>query len=132
MLIDTHILLWPLEGFPGAMGADTLGLVREKPQSLTVSAASLLEICLKQRKGGLKQLPLAEIQQALASSGTQVLDITAIHLQHIPSQDESPHSDPFDLLLVAQSISEATPFLTCDEQILSMKITGLHLIDGRQ
>jgi PIN domain nuclease of toxin-antitoxin system len=113
------------------MGSDTVRLVREKPQSLTVSAASLLEIRLKQRKGGLRQLPLAEIQQALAASGTQVLDITANQLQYIPSQDDSPHSDPFDLLLIAQSISEATQFITCDEQILKMKMAGLHLIDGR-
>jgi PIN domain nuclease of toxin-antitoxin system len=132
MLIDTHILLWTLEGAEGAMGSEAMRLVREKPQALIVSAASLLEIRLKQRKGGLKQLPVSKIEQALVASGTQVLDITAGQLQYIPSQDVSPHSDPFDLLLVAQSLSEATPLITCDEQILKMKIAGLHLIDGRK
>lgn len=132
MLIDTHILVWVVQGTAGNMGIKTLKLVQGSLDGYTVSAASLMEIRLKQRRGGLEDLTIGRLMGGLKLSGVNMLDILPSHIIHIPDSDVIEHADPFDLTLMAQAIAEGLPLLTCDEKILDANIPGLRLVDGRK
>ncbi len=131
MLIDTHILIWALEGITGSMGPKTKTLVKENFDDFTVSAASLLEIKLKQRRGGLKQTDLMALLELLNKNNLNLLSINPEHALKIPAQNVTTHTDPFDLTLIAQAMHENLPFLTCDAEILKINHPALKLIDGR-
>ena len=94
--------------------------------------ASFFEVKVKQRKGGLKQFSIPSLETKVRLACATVLDIQLQHLVEIPSLQATPHADPFDLLLVAQAISEGVPLLTCDKKVLAITQPGLRLIDGRK
>jgi len=132
MLIDTHILVWLFEGVSGHMGSETEELAKKTFSDCYVSMASFFEIKVKQRKGGLKQFSIVTLETNARLQGATMLDIQLKHLLEIPGFDITPHADPFDLVLMAQAISEGLPLLTCDAEILKVSFPGLRLIDGRK
>ncbi|WP_092123139.1 type II toxin-antitoxin system VapC family toxin [Desulfonatronum thiosulfatophilum] len=77
-----------------------------------VSAASIWEIAIKTKIGKLQGDP-HDFEIAIPESGFQELDITT---RHAACVHDLPllHRDPFDRLLLAQSISEPMRFLTAD------------------
>ena len=132
MLIDTHILLWLYEGVVGHMGMETDALVKNNLTTCTVSMASFFEIKVKQRKGGLKQFSIIDLETKARLEGMSILDIGLEHLFSLPGKEIISHADPFDLVLIAQAVAEGVPFLTCDAAILKIAQPGLRLIDGRK
>ncbi len=132
MLIDTHILLWVFEDVAGNMGVKSRLQTKRDFGSCYVSMASFVEIKVKQRRGSLKQFSIVTLETNARLEGAAILDIQLKHLVEIPDREITPHADPFDLLLVAQAISEGLPLLTCDERILEITYPGLRLIDGRR
>ena len=131
MLVDTHILIWYLEGVMGHMGAKSYDLLRQKEANMVVSAASLLEIRLKQRRGGLKDFSVDEIITALHAHNIPIISISAEHAARVCDADTVAHADLFDLLLVAQAIEQGLSLFTCDKAILDLALPGLRLIDAR-
>lgn len=131
VLLDTHILLWTLEGSVGRMGPNTAASMRSAAMDVSVSAVSLLEIRLKQRRGGLRQFDIAVILDELQARAITLVDIAAKDIAAIPDADVAAHADPFDLLLIAQAVAENIPLLTCDDKILEIALPGLRLVDGR-
>lgn len=131
MLIDTHILVWVAEATIGNMGPKTEKLVRERFSDCFISMASFFEVKTKQRRGGLTHLSIIQLETRARLEGATVLDIQLKHLVEFPGLAVTPHADPFDLLLMAQAISEGVPLLTCDAEILKVSHPDLSLIDGR-
>ena len=129
MLIDTHVLIWYLSGDPTFLGKKAIKNLKELP--ITVSTASLMEVALKKRKGKLDIPDVSEIIKVLTNKSIQIIDITSQHLASIPSEEAWSHADPFDLLLVAQAISENLDFMTNDLEILNYTAPKLTLVDGR-
>lgn len=131
MLIDTHILLWVFEDVAGNMGKKSRELVKRDFNKCFVSMASFFEVKIKQRRGSLKQFSIVTLETNSRMEGATILEIKLKHLIEVPDLATTPHADPFDLLLVAQAISEGLPLLTCDARILEIAHPGLRLIDGR-
>ena len=78
--------------------------------------ASLWEIIAKVQTG---KLPLPEppskyLPRHVAALGAQLLAIEAAHVLRLETLPLH-HRDPFDRLLVAQSLEEKLPLLSCDE-----------------
>jgi PIN domain nuclease of toxin-antitoxin system len=130
MLIDTHVLIWMFEAKLAKLG--TRALVSLENQRFTVSAVSLMEIADKKRRKKLDAPRTAEIIASLVAKNIDIISIQPQHIADIPSLETMPHADPFDLLLVAQAVSEGLPLLTCDTKILDITYPGLRLIDGRK
>jgi PIN domain nuclease of toxin-antitoxin system len=83
--------------------------------NLFLSVASLWEIITKVQIG---KLPLPEppsryLPRHIAALGAQLLAIEAAHVLRLESLPLH-HRDPFDRLLVAQSLEEKMPLLSCD------------------
>ncbi len=115
ILLDTHILLWGL--------ADSHELPEKARQHIHgaeivfVSVASLWEIAIKTSLGKLDVgVGTAELHQIIIDSGLEILTINAEHIEPLKNLTHH-HRDPFDRLLIAQSISEPLRLLTHDQQL---------------
>lgn len=114
LLIDTHVLLWSLIE-PDRLGKQTRQYLLEA-DTVFVSIASAWEIILKERAG---KLILPEpISRGIDRAGFRTLPVTMAHLE-MTSRVNLPHKDPFDFLLIAQSIAENLIFVTVDQYLLT-------------
>jgi PIN domain nuclease of toxin-antitoxin system len=116
LLLDTHVLLWWLmadrrlpKGVAKALAA---------PETdVAVSAATLWEIVIKHSLGRI-DVDLDELLSSIASDGFTELPVQFRHtlkLQSLPRH----HDDPFDRILIAQSVAEGRRLVTTDKSILS-------------
>ena len=112
LLLDTQILLWALAGHR-RLPREARRLIDAHESS--VSAASIWEIAIKVSIGRLEADPAA-VRQALDPSGFEELAVTGEHAARVV-QLPAHHRDPFDRLLVAQSLVEQLVLLTTDSQL---------------
>lgn len=117
MLLDTCTFLWAVSD-PAKLPPQIRALCEDPRQTLRVSVVSLFEILTKAHKGML-ELPRPAHQWCMeAAEGLQAnwLPLTAHHLAAL---EELPllHKDPFDRLLMAQSVAERLAIVTPDEHI---------------
>ena len=119
LLLDTHTFLW-WDSRPEKLSAHVLALCQDPAVILYLSLVSLWEIQIKSSLGKLPlALPLREIVEGQQSQhGLQLLPITPAHI-YILGTLPLHHNDPFDRLLIAQSISEKLPFASVDSQFFS-------------
>ncbi len=112
-LLDTHTFLWAI--------AEEKRLSRRVqqiytgPNDLWLSVASMWEILIKVQAGKLP-LPVPSgpyLVKKLVKDRIEVLPIT---LDHVLRTESLPlhHRDPFDRLIIAQSIEEGWPIITAD------------------
>ena len=125
LLLDTHALLWFLADDP-SLSATAKALIQAPANRILVSVASCWEIALKV---GLKKLDLGEpattfLPRELATNGFDLLGIELIHATSVESLPPH-HKDPFDRLLVAQSMIEKLPVVSVDAQLDPYGITRL-------
>lgn len=114
ILADTHILLWWLQDdarLPEAANR----LITDPTNALYVSAASIWEIAIKSALGRIAADPAA-IEAALDPSGFAGLPVTTQHAVEVAKLPPH-HRDPFDRLLVAQSLVEPMRLLTHDQML---------------
>jgi PIN domain nuclease of toxin-antitoxin system len=113
LLLDTHLLLWAAAD-SRRLPAEARRLLEEPTHEVHYSAASLWEIATKL---GLRRrdfhVDLPRLRAALPQMGLLELPVTGAHAERLL---ELPpvHKDPFDRLLVAQSLAEPLILLTND------------------
>lgn len=114
VLIDTHAFLWEVldDQRLSTLAQETWD---EPSNELLISAASLWEISIKVGSGKLAiNRPVDEFFDVeIARNGLKVLPITATHAARAGVLPRH-HGDPFDRMLVAQSICEGVPILSID------------------
>jgi PIN domain nuclease of toxin-antitoxin system len=125
LLLDSHAFLWFCQGAP-ELTAIAKSLIEDPANRKLVSVASCWEIAIK---AGLKKLVLGEssstyLSAALSRTG---FDLPSITLEHATAVEELPlhHKDPFDRLLVAQSLIEAIPVISVDKEFDPYGVTRL-------
>ena len=111
-LLDTHTLLWWLDGDEqlSLTARNWIGIPEHR---ILVSAASAWEIATKVRIGKLPgaQAVAANFHECLISQGFTPLDITADHALRAGSLP-GPHRDPFDRMLIAQAQALNIPLIS--------------------
>jgi PIN domain nuclease of toxin-antitoxin system len=114
LLLDTHTFIW-WDSEPVRISSRALALCQDSENTLLLSVASSWEMQIKMQLGKLKlKLPLAELIETQRHINN--LEILPIRLEHVLALDELPpfHNDPFDRLLVAQSIVEGALLVSRD------------------
>jgi PIN domain nuclease of toxin-antitoxin system len=113
LLLDTHILLWALDGSL-RLDAGMRNLLEDRANEVLFSAASIWEIAIKVRlgRGDFALRPEAIAQAARETGFTElpVLADTAALVAELPLH----HRDPFDRLLVAQAMAGPMRLYTAD------------------
>ena len=113
ILLDTHIFYWLFydqHRLPSAARR-----ILDDADAVFVSAVSLWEIAIKVRVGKLK----ANIPELISSLEAANLIELPVLARHTPLVSILPlhHADPFDRLLIAQSMVEPLHLLTADPQL---------------
>ena len=114
-LLDTHAFIW-WDSEPEKLSAQVLTLCQESNTQLFLSMASLWEMQIKIQLGKLKLHQTLEqvIQSQIIENNIQLLDITAQHIFQLSSLGEL-HKDPFDRMIISQSLHEDLPVLSKDK-----------------
>ena len=113
LLLDTHLLLWVADQHE-RLSARAHRLIGDPDNEPLFSAASLWEIAIKHalRRTDFRYDPRV-MRRALLDHRYQELVVTGEHA--VAVADLPPlHKDPFDRILVAQSIVEGITLLTAD------------------
>ena len=121
-LLDTHAFIW-WDSEPEKLSSQVLSICQESNTQLFLSMASLWEMQIKIQLGKLKLHQTLEqiIQSQIIENNIQLLDITAQHIFQLTSLGEF-HKDPFDRLIISQSINEDLPVLSKDNAFSQYQI----------
>lgn len=114
LLLDTHILIWAA-GFPDRLPKEARNLIEDADNELFFSAASLWEVAIKSGLGREDFTVDARLlRRGLLDNGYGELPVASEHAVAINGLPPI-HKDPFDRLLIAQSLVEGITLLTADE-----------------
>lgn len=117
LLLDTHTFLWFCEG-NSSLSVPARGLIETAGSCCLVSVASLWEITIKAGLGRLDlKLSIPELVESQVHGNG--FDLLALRPEHLQTLLRLPyhHRDPFDRLLVAQSLVEGGAFVSRDEHL---------------
>lgn len=121
LLLDTHIVLWALDGSE-RLGSVARELLLGDQTMAYVSSASTWELRIK---GSLGKIDLpSDLLSQLESSGFTELPVRHRHTEALGSISLA-HRDPFDRLLLAQARVEGLTFVTADRLILTAGLPGV-------
>ena len=113
LLLDTHLLLWAA-GQPERLSATARSLIEDEGNMLLFSAVSLWEVAIKSDLGRPDfRVDPRLLRRALVDNGYIELPITHPHVLSLGGLAPI-HRDPFDRMLVAQSMSEGIALVTTD------------------
>ncbi|MCW5851760.1 MAG: type II toxin-antitoxin system VapC family toxin [Anaerolineae bacterium] len=113
-LLDTHSFIWFVEGNP-ALSENARQLIEEPTNEAFLSLASVWEMAIKVSLGKLhlsQPFDLFIPNQVLLNDIT-LLDITVSHTLLVATLPFH-HRDPFDRLLIAQSLVESWSIISAD------------------
>ena len=118
ILLDTHVLIWALENNP-TLTEPAVNAIVDGNNMVFVSSASVWEISIKQKLGKL-EAPDNLLEEIRMHRFTP-LPIKADHAQ-LAGTLPYIHKDPFDRMLIAQTIIEKLVLLTRDEPIAKYNV----------
>lgn len=115
LLLDTHILLWWVMA-DRRLSKTLTSVLGSTENDIAVSVASIWEIAIKRMLGRI-DVDLDDLLSAIAADGFTELPLRFVHtlrLELLPRH----HDDPFDRILIAQSMAEGRRLVTRDDVIL--------------
>jgi PIN domain nuclease of toxin-antitoxin system len=125
LLIDTQAVIWYVDQ-DQLLSTAAHTAITAPANDLLLSAASVWEIGIKVGLGKLAlSLPYRQwMSKAIADLGLAILPIT-VECTDVQAGLPRHHGDPFDRLIVAQSIVEGVPLVSSDPQLDAYGITRL-------
>jgi PIN domain nuclease of toxin-antitoxin system len=115
-LLDTHAFLWAISA-PASLSVTARREIEDLQNEMIVSTASLWEMAIKLGVGKLQLSSDYEtfIPQHLAQLNASVLAASTIHYATVAKLPHH-HRDPFDRLIIAQSLVEQIPIISVDDK----------------
>jgi len=128
LLLDTHTFLWAISDEP-RLGARSRDLINVEASNVLISHVSLWEIAIKHAMAR-GDMPLS-VAQAMTWAQECGFELLPLDLPHLLTLEQLPlhHRDPFDRLLVAQSIAESLLLVSADR---AFQAYGCPLQDARR
>ncbi|MCY7347145.1 MAG: type II toxin-antitoxin system VapC family toxin [Pyrinomonadaceae bacterium] len=125
LLLDTHTLLWFIAGSP-QLSATARNLIEDAAHEKYVSIASLWETAIKISIGKMTLAAPFDVlfPHQLKSNGFELLPIK---IRHASAMTTLPfhHRDPFDRILIAQTIVENMNLVSVDAVFDDYPVTRL-------
>jgi PIN domain nuclease of toxin-antitoxin system len=114
LLVDSHALIWAADS-PSLLGAQARTALGDPNHELLISAATIWELSIKCGLGKLVLNPdyKSWISKAVADLNANLLPIT-IEASAVQTQLPPHHRDPFDRMLIAQSMAEGLTLVSND------------------
>jgi PIN domain nuclease of toxin-antitoxin system len=114
LLLDSHVLVWWLED-PQRIAKPLREAIREPANDVLFSAASVWELSIKSALNRLRLPP--HFVTLLHQDGLDDLEISTAHALATTSLPPI-HGDPFDRMLIAQTLVEGLVLATADRTIM--------------
>ena len=122
LLLDTHTLIWLLEG-DEKLSLNALTAIQNPTNTCYVSSASLWEISIKISISKLEMaIPFHELSRLIWENGIEILPTEFEHFLKV-STLPFHHKDPFDRIIIAQSLVEQMTIVGKDENFDSYGIS---------
>jgi PIN domain nuclease of toxin-antitoxin system len=123
LLLDTHTFIWALEK-PTELNKTTYELISDLQNEIFVSSVSLWELAIKVNIAKIKlSKPLdIFIDSERKIAKIKVLNYDLSHIKHYASLPipkltaNTEHRDPFDRMIICQSIVEKIPVISKDSK----------------
>lgn len=114
LMLDTHTFLWFIEG-SFSLSDTAKKLIEDQRNQRFLSIASLWEISIKVSIGKLElDMSFTElVKQQVYGNAIELLEIQPEHLDGL-AKLPFYHKDPFDRLMISQSLVESIPIVTKD------------------
>lgn len=114
LLLDTHVVLWWLDGSP-QLGTRVRKLIADEANQLRISFATPFELAVKVSTSKLK-LDISAVLSTLAAGS--IIEL-APEPSHYAALSGLPmlHRDPFDRMIIAQAVVSGSVILTNDAAI---------------
>lgn len=117
LLLDTHTFLWWV-GDDKRLSARARRLIANPRNDVYVSVVTALEVTVKHSAGRLElfEAPETFLPDQLERNGFISLSLSLAHVMKLESLP-TPHRDPFDRLLAAQTAAEGLTLVTSDRTL---------------
>ena len=113
-ILDTHTLIWFMEG-DVFLSTNAKRAIEDERNTKYVSISSLWEIAIKISLGKLLlKKPLEEFLNNLSQTNINILPLKFSHFVRI-SKLEFIHKDPFDRIIICQSLEENLSIIGKDQ-----------------
>lgn len=117
LLLDTRLLLWAVVDSP-RLPASARRLIANPSTDIAFSVASIWEIAIKHGRGRENFIvDPGQMRTQLLDRGFEEIAITGDHAMIVAGLPPI-HRDPFDRLLLAQTMVEGLTLLTTDAQLV--------------
>ena len=123
-LLDTNVFIKWINNDYSILSPEQLAILSNPHNTLFISTATMHEMAVKVRKGNLEMsVPFADaISSERKKFNIQLLPVKEEHYLHIilipqvklKASSTKIHADPFDLLIIAQSMIENISVLSTD------------------
>lgn len=116
ILLDTHILIWALSQ-PDRLSARQRAALTDPAERVMFSAVSIWEVAIKAQRHPNFPFRAEDLARAARQTGFDELRLDAASacvLRDLPPH----HADPFDRMLIAQTIEAQARLATQDEAML--------------
>lgn len=121
ILLDTHILIWFLEG-NNLLSTKRQKLLSQAQNDVYISIASLWELAIKISIG---KITLSKsLFQVIQQLGVENIEILPILPQHVLQVETMPfhHRDPFDRIIIAQAQVENLTIISDDTEFANYSV----------
>ena len=117
VLLDAHTLIWAISN-PERLSPLAARIITDPPTQCLVSVATLWELAIKQSIGKLQlaQPVISLFESSKDQLNASMLPITAAHISTVATLPFH-HKDPFDRMIVAQSMVESVPLVSADSAL---------------
>ncbi len=116
ILIDTHVFIWWTSDSQ-KLSSGVYNLLTDSSTEAILSVVSIWEMQIKLSLGKLQfKIPLPELVEDEIKRNR--IELLQLDVSHIYALSDLPlhHRDPFDRLLIAQSMSEKLEIVSVDEK----------------
>lgn len=133
ILVDTHIAVWLLIN-RNKFKNEFINIIESLNNKVYVSLITIWEIAIKNIKHGYQEMPLDEKQfiKLCAEMEFEFLPIKIKHILNIRNlklkNEQIIHKDPFDKLLISQSVYENLTFCTRDNVLLNYNVDNIKIV----
>jgi len=113
--IDTHVFIWLMNG-DNSISEKALSIIQNPDNEIFISDASFWEISIKIKIGKLQYLQSFEnLQVYTVNNNISILPLKFEYYKQLLNLNLH-HRDPFDRIIIAQSIVENLTIITIDEK----------------
>ncbi|OHD69877.1 MAG: DNA-binding protein [Spirochaetes bacterium RBG_16_49_21] len=128
-LLDTHTFIWTITQSK-ALPEKVIQAIKNPNNEIFVSAVTFWEISIKTRlkKLDLDGLPMEDLLSLAEEMDFQLIDLTSEEANSYGNLDEDTHKDPFDRMLIWQSIRRNMTLINNDSEFDKFRVCGLKLL----